>query len=352
MIAVLIVLALIVYGTLYPWTFQSNPYASPERLLRSLPTLTRWTIVDGVLNVIIYVPVGLTMYLQLRHSAGRVIGWLLTVAFAFALSFSLEYAQFFQRTRIPNAADIVTNTTGAALGAALAGLWVRYSSRLRMRSPITLLLWGIWIAALLFPLIPSLGFYGVRMKLRGFVVLSGSAAVAACLQWFIAGTLLARRRPEWIGVTLLLVPAQLFFAGRQPTLSMLAGAVAGAAAALLPVGRRVHAALAVMLLVVWQLAPLEFGHFHPFSWIPFEDAVSSANIAVILTKVFVHAGCIALLVRAGISLRVSAICVALLLAATEVGQMWLPRRTPSSTDPLIALLVAAALAPSRGRVGE
>jgi VanZ family protein len=351
--AVLLIVALIVYGTLYPWSFRPNPSARPELLMRLFPPLVPRVVVDAVANVLIYVPLGIAVYLPLRRKIGQVAGALCTVAFAFALSFSLEFAQFFQPSRYPNSLDVVTNTLGGAVGVAAARLWTRFSSRVGTPSYAGLFFWGAWVASLTFPLIPALGTYRLRLKLANFAAVDSPTVLSFALQWLIAGVLLLHRRPAWLGATLLLIPAQLFVSGRQPTFGALAGALVGVALAIAPLRPRAVAATALALVVLWQLAPFELTEAHSFSWIPFADAMSASRqqaVAVVLLKCFAYGGCIALLVRAGARLIVAVALLTVLLAATEAAQIRIAERTPSVTDPIVAALAGAVLSRSRGKL--
>jgi glycopeptide antibiotics resistance protein len=351
--AVLLIAALIVYGTLYPWTFQSNPNADPLLIFRMFPSFsTRRTIYDIVLNVLLYTPFGLAVYLRLRRATGSMGAALAAVGCSFALSFSLEYAQFFQRGRFPSGLDLVMNTAGGGAGVLAADLWSKLSPGLRLPSGPSLILWPIWIFALLFPLIPSIDRWTLWVKLQAASRFSLAVFIGGTLQWFIGGVILAGRRRSWILATLLLIPAQLAILGKQPTLALLTGAILGGALAMRPMRPAPTTVLALGLLVLWGLAPFRIGPVQSFAWVPFADAMGdSRNSAVvaILTKCFIYGGSILLLVRAGLRLPVSTLLVAALLCATEAAQVRMVGRTPASTDPVVAALMALVLAQFKSR---
>src|SRR5271155_2568555 len=67
--ALVIVIALIVYGSLYPWDFHSTQLAASPLwvLIHSWPTaIDRFLFRDIAVNVLIYLPVGVFGFLALR----------------------------------------------------------------------------------------------------------------------------------------------------------------------------------------------------------------------------------------------------------------------------------------------
>ena len=348
MIAVLLVVALIAYGSLYPLSFQPNPYASLRYILRSIPyTLTPRLAVDAVANVLLYIPLGLAVFLHLRPRVGRAAGALISIAGSFALSLSLEYLQFFQPGRVPTGSDVVTNTMGGAAGVVAAGLWSGFSPRLRIPSGPALILWPTWVLSLLFPLMPAIGYWSLRFKLRAAATFDLTTFIGATLQWLLAGLILAHQRPVWTGATLLLVFAQFAIAERQPTLGLLAGALAGSTIALSRLQPKTNALLVVVLLALWGLSPFRPGPTRTVLWTPFGDAIDNTRtgaISVTFTKCFVYGGTILLLSQTGLRLGTATLLVAGLLSLTEAAQTRIAGRTPASTDPVIALLFSVVLA--------
>jgi hypothetical protein len=102
-----------------------------------------------------------------------------------------------------------------------------------------------------------------------------------------------------------------------------------------------------VLLLLWELAPFRPAPARAFSWIPFADAMEtlrSAAVAIVAAKCFAYGGTIVLLMRAGLRISVATPIVVGLLCITELAQMRLAGRTPALTDPVIAGVVALALA--------
>ena len=73
--------------------------------------------VEGALNLILFVPLGVALALLLPRGL-----WPLTPVFVFVVSFAIENGQVLIPGRVPDAQDILWNTVGGILGAFLAGV--------------------------------------------------------------------------------------------------------------------------------------------------------------------------------------------------------------------------------------
>ena len=77
-----------------------------------------WIYVDDLArNIVGFVPLGIAAYLYLLRRRRRSDALRLTILLGFATSFSIEVLQWFIPQRVSGMTDIITNTTGAALGA-------------------------------------------------------------------------------------------------------------------------------------------------------------------------------------------------------------------------------------------
>ena len=81
------------------------------------PAITPRNVLELVLNVCLYVPFG---YWLMRSTKATPPSVRTVVAVAFLLSLAIETSQLFGRRRFPSLDDLVTNTTGAWIGAAIA----------------------------------------------------------------------------------------------------------------------------------------------------------------------------------------------------------------------------------------
>src|SRR5690348_2652545 len=118
-----IVIALILYGSFYPWDFHyRHLVADPLFLiLHSWPDrLSRNLLRDALLNVLIYIPLGAAAFMTLARRSGAVANVCLSVMIGLVLSTTVEIVQLFDRSRVSSPVDILTNTAGALVGASLA----------------------------------------------------------------------------------------------------------------------------------------------------------------------------------------------------------------------------------------
>ena len=357
----LLVVILIVYGSLYPWHFVPHHLAeNPLRILLHSwpPEAPRYFFEDAVVNIALYLPLGFAAYLTFRKSI------LAPILLGLLLSSSIEMAQLFTPTRITSMADVISNVAGSALGVIVAVAFrgvlrwrpLHFHPLLRDRGALALIL--CWATSLLLPFFPVLGLYLPHRKLTlflhspAFTLLPFASAAAV---WFALGLLIeatgVRFPRELTALTLLAIPAQVLVASRQPVLSQLTGAIAGALLfAVRPRARKVTLpeACAFAGIVIFRgLWPFRFvSAAAAFGWIPFTGALTAAWLPALLVlseKVFYYGAAVWLLHAAGIRLVRSTAAVAIVLAAIEIVQTHLPGRTPEITDPLMAILIGFVL---------
>jgi len=119
--------ALLAYGSLYPLSAWQG-----ERLFDLSFLWAPWprkiTRIDLLTNLFIYVPFGIFATRALFHRHFSLVPWLSICLFGAVFSTSLECLQLFVPNRVASNVDILTNTTGVAIGAALAPF---FSSRSR-----------------------------------------------------------------------------------------------------------------------------------------------------------------------------------------------------------------------------
>src|SRR4051812_6147259 len=91
----LLVIVLIAYGCLYPFHFAALPEANPVWVLLHSWDLQfdRFLIRDVILNVLLYVPLGVSGYLALARHMTKPVAGLTTLLLGCALSTSVEVAQ-------------------------------------------------------------------------------------------------------------------------------------------------------------------------------------------------------------------------------------------------------------------
>src|SRR5579871_942555 len=98
-----IVVALIVYGSLYPWQFQARYYQESPLwiLLHSWPTrFDRFLAWDVSINIALYLPLGIFAFLSLSKRFAPALRVGLPLLLGLLLSSSIEMIQLFDDSRM------------------------------------------------------------------------------------------------------------------------------------------------------------------------------------------------------------------------------------------------------------
>jgi VanZ family protein len=280
----LLYVAVILYLSLYPWRFIPN--GGPKALYWG-PLVSRRMILDAVLNVVFYVPLGAAAFASFRgRGAGAFLG---ALALGSLVSLFVETAQLFIPTRSGNLTDLLSNSAGTLLGVVIATTSRRVAARLPvLYSPDFLLvgLWAIWQAFIFLPR------YGpavdVSQEVLGLLILA----------------LLAARRQFRIAPVLLLI-----------------------------------------WLAFEELRPFQFrSPPQPFSWLPFESwfvGALESYYGIIFGKLFLYTAILRVERRGGMQWIPALAAPGAILFAGELAQRYLPARTPEITD--VVLLLAGAV---------
>ncbi len=362
----LVTMGLIAYGSLFPWRFD---FGSPSPLLANWPqSINPFVVRDVIVNLAIYVPLGLFGFLILRERLGKAQAMLATISVGVALSTAIEVIQIFVPGRYSSAFDIVCNGLGTAAGVALAGLFTQTLRQVLagiteaslLHPSRSLLLVYVWVGAQLYPFFPTLSVGVVRWKWGAVVAdpaLHGGAVLLAFGEWLAAARLLESiLGPRFTRLALpmlvAIVPGKLLIAGRSLTLSELAGAGAAVVLWVLVLHRvRWRTAVALMALAagitVKGLAPFVFaGPAGAFSWVPFGGVLGAgwtAALLILLQKTFWYGALLIGLRELGVGARGAIAGVAAGLAAIEIAQLYLHGHFAEITDPLMAVMLGMVL---------
>jgi VanZ family protein len=356
--------ALVAYGSLYPFDFNfaRDGGAWPFFLLRWTPHhLDRFLARDVTLNILLYVPVGLSAFLMLARRRWAPAAAPLAVFLAFALSTAVEVLQVYVPGRNPNFSDIACNTVGGLAGAWIAlcfrpaiEQWLRPAAAVEARPAAVLL--AAWAVTQWYPFFPALNqtqlFAALRALAGGPLHLLGVFGSAA--EWVAAALALSairgRLRPVWLAVPAVWVAGRLLIAARTVTPDEAAGAALAVLVwAVVPAAARVRvgAVLLGAVIVAGALAPFRFSSSAaPFHWIPFKGAFEAdrqAAVVIMARKAFDYGAEIWLLRRAGLSPALSALSVSAALLVLECVQRFTPGRTAEITDPVLALMMCLGL---------
>lgn len=365
--ATTIMVAFVVYGSLFPFHFHGRDGAGPLAAL-----LTTWafhSVNFGNLigNIFLYLPLGLFGTLSMSDRVSGAARLALVVAIGATLCFSMELLQFYDVGRVSTFADIYPNISGTVLGSIAALVlgpdfrWPLPSAR-RAR-PVPMLLLAAFLAYRLFPYVPSLDLHEYWQALKPVVRHPHFKAYAIAhyaVIWLMVAALgqalVGAARARW-----LLAPAILCVLGAKVAIthnSLSAAETVAAPAsfllwlALSPVHAKTRSiVLAVTLAAFVAAERLQPFHFiaggHAFGWIPFSSFMHGSmavNTQSFLEKFFLYGGLIWLLTEAGLRRLTAGYVVALGLLATSVLETHLPGRSAEITDAMMALVIAGLFA--------
>jgi VanZ family protein len=361
-----VIVLLIVFGSLYPFSFSLE---GPEALAR-LGTLPRagTTQSDVAANVLLYLPLGAALCWLLAARLGGAVAAAVATLAAAGLSFAIESAQLFETRRVASLADFACNTAGALAGACLALAIARTRRNLRA-SPLAVLLHHPVAAALLlswagYRLAPFAPAFDPGQWAAAIAPLADAASftpagiVRHALAW-LALLLVCDRLAPGRAAALAAAAMGVVLSGRVLLGMPLEGSeVAGMAAAhaLAPplaglpradAARLVAAAL--FLLVAWQgLWPFDFQIAQDrFALLPFGESLTqyrAANLAETFLRCFANGALVWLLVRGGLPVLAATGLAAGAVFAVELLQTWLPGQTAEVTDPLLAVSAGGLIA--------
>jgi len=216
-IATAVVIAVIMYGSLYPFAFRASPNGlGPARALldswRETPSRS-----DFIANMLFYMPLGFFAILAIGDRIGSLRRIVPVVVTGTALSTLMELAQYYDDGRVASATDLYANVVGTALGAFGGNLtdrsfrWPLLREIATHRIPALLL--GAWIGYSLFPYVPTVDFHKYWNTLKPAIfhpALTGYGLLSHIAIWLAIGSLIegivGQQRllfPLFVGIVLL-----------------------------------------------------------------------------------------------------------------------------------------------------
>lgn len=367
------VVALIAYGSLYPFNFK--PDSIDGGLLQALQALS-WARAgrgDRISNVLLYLPLGFCLLLWLKTRMRRDVAFVVTVSIGTLLSLCIEVAQVYISIRVPSLTDLVLNALGTSLGAIIGfgwgavGGWMHLPTRAEKptRDPSAALLLVLWLAWRFAPFVPHFDLVQLKAALRPLFnpQIELSAVLVHLTFWLIVSQALSAlvSRPHTLEALLLLiagvlvgrltvanqafVPSELLaLVVLLPTLVVMHRMTPGPR-------RLVLVGSTVTVFCFERLAPFNFAaspdsfDFWPFlHWFSagFVDALLAVEWPSFFGTLFLFAALLWIVRHSGASFNLAAGMMLVLVLITETMQLWLPERDGSITDPVLALLVAIA----------
>jgi VanZ family protein len=355
--------ALIIYGTLYPWDFHFSP-----RALWAWPTAwDRYVLRDMIINLFVFMPLGMTGFLAAVRNQRVWLAIAAPLLIGLLLSATVEALQIYIPGRDSSSFDILCNTVGTAIGIGLGALFeealrpvlVRAGTFEILNPSGALLLVYCWLGYAIFPGIPALSRWALRRKLDALAwgpTVSWSVSFQTFAEWLSLGHLLstmlgAQTLRLILPGLLLLFPVRLLLIDRTFTKPELLGSVLACIVWLLFLDRVRSRTPALALLLAISLLFSGLSPFTPtepkhFEWLPLRASLSAQwtlSIPVLLRKVFTYGALIWFLRESGWRLGVATMAIAGLLASIEVTQYWVPGHVAETTDPLLAITIGFAL---------
>jgi len=374
--------ALIVYGTLYPFRFAlpgELTLADTWRALAFRPSSRG----DLVANVLLYAPFGGLLTLVLarkpnhwppatpsRRASSLLLNGLLVAGAALALSVCLECIQTVAPQRVASLTDVAMNVIGAACGIVAAAAYLshgwqpgRIGWSAEPGSLVALSAVGLWVLAASLPWVPTLDLQKYKDALKPLVDsqrLDGTRVFGEFAGWLVVAfallEIVGRARQLYVLLAVLSVTlvAQVVIVDNRLTPEELLGAALASALVAFPqkwpprLAATCLAALLAAAYIADGLTPFTFSPIpSPFGWIPFLGTLESGSplgvAASWLEKLFAFVALAWLLRRASASIRASIAVVGFLVLGVEILQRYVPGRTAEITDPIVAVATTALL---------
>jgi VanZ family protein len=373
----LIVVALIGYGSLYPFNFK--PDAFEGGFLAALNELS-WARAgrgDRVSNVLLYIPLGFCLFLWFEAGRRRLLVALGVVVLGAALSLVIEVAQIFISPRVPSLTDLSLNTLGTLAGTVAGFAWRSISRLIPMHTvggnrgdrsaAVVILLWMGWRFA---PFIPEVSLAKIKLALAPlFAPEIGIAATFGYLAcWLVVAqavlTLASRQGgiEALLGLIAAALVGRLLLAGQAfvpsellALLLLLPALVIVNRLSVLPRRLVMFGAVGAVFLFE-RLSPFTFagpaGEFDLWPFLGWIEAGMPVDLRGLLAFLFFCSALIWLLRQASVPMDFAVAAVTVAVLAIELLQMWQPQRSASITDPLLALgagLALRAIDPARKR---
>lgn len=166
-----VVVALIVYVSLYPFRFA----ASGPSMVDALGHLT-WARAgrsEMLNNVLLYLPFGFCVALLVEPRFGRIPGVVAATLAGALLSLCMELLQASVDVRVSSLKDLSLNSLGAFAGAMMGSTWHALGARMAPQSTpqgrsraVVIAILVLWFLARLWPLVPDIGLRQLKSAVR------------------------------------------------------------------------------------------------------------------------------------------------------------------------------------------
>jgi len=360
---VLLVVAAITYGSLYPFVF-SGRGSFADDLLHLAGTWKERPQSRGDLlqNLLLYLPLGVSAMLAFGRSGRKRTAAILAAGLGALLSLSIELAQFFDTERVSSLSDFYLNVISTIGGVAVAwsgGVgWTKTtwpSGARAVFARLLLLAWPVWR---LYPYVPTIDLHKYWHSVRPLIFevgVSGYEVFRYTVIWlgmaFLLETGFKPRRPAGLLAVVMLgvVAAKIMIVGQSLSREELLGmALAFVISAMFLWRFRTAGIVGLALLLIglvissrvlpWQLFPAQ----KSFQWIPFYGLLHGSlqvDVISLAEKFTLYGTVILVLLAAGVPLWVAVLLESSLLFATSWLQLYMPGRSAEITDAVLVLVL-------------
>lgn len=363
----IIVTLLIVYGSLFPFSFEAKNLSTINWWDWLFSFEARTTRGDILGNVLLFIPFGFFGALGFSHTdpaINRRYNFILILA-GFAFAVLLQGLQLFLPSRVSTAGDAWANTTGLLLGIIL--MRVLASSRVArwfnsdeptQTLTVPVILVACWLGYHWFPFIPSFDWLQIKFSfkpLSHWHLITPYQLVDQFLAWLmfwyfldklVPRQLSAYHRLAIIGVIMIV---QILLVRNLMSLNSFIASVT-AVFVFQFAGSKIKSYWAALLLF-WLL----FRSWYPFSlndsatihWIPFASYLSGSlwiNSYQVFENLFFYGASFYLLNRWLHNWMWACGLLTGWLLIVELGQIWIGARAAEFTDPLIAFFLSLGFA--------
>ena len=166
-----VVVALIVYVSLYPFRFAPDGPSLIDAL--DLLAWARAGRGEMLNNVLLYLPFGFCFALLVEPRFGRAAGLLAATLAGALLSLYMELLQASVPVRVASLKDLTLNGLGAFAGAVMGSVWHLLGARMAPQSAahgrsraVVLAILALWFLARLWPLLPDVGLHQLKGAVR------------------------------------------------------------------------------------------------------------------------------------------------------------------------------------------
>lgn len=358
-----IVILFIAYGSLYPFDFELGR-ALPADFSQWLFSWHHRTIrSDLIANILLFIPYGFFSALTIKEEKRQwPLLWLvMTFIGGFLFALFLQLLQFYLPTRIPEAADALTNTIGILIGFAIAGFTnsqrvQRLIPRgLRFQLTPALLVLVLWLAWQFFPYIPVFESKQFGDGLDQIAKSSWSLELwlERVLFWMVFYYVLERVVAKKynvsviIGITLFVLIIKL---------AMYRSYLGWSEISAVPLAILLHAylghgfrvaliAVGAAILFVWQnLFPWQWQTtLNSFEWMPFDNFLTGStwhNLSALLRESLLLASFGYFLGKWLSSYRTAGIALTFFVVVVTALQFFIVGKQPDSTSIIMALVLA------------